>query len=192
MNIYLIRHTEYENPRGIFPFHLPVYLSKKGRKDAVKIGKWFVNNRLGNLSMYSSPIVRCVKTSELISSQTNSFIAVDERLIEVVCPNLQGKKKPEDRSWTLEQDDPSREIQEKVIERMINIYDEKVKEGKDCILVSHGEPIFFLYFHLIGKKIPKYPWSPENKNIIVNRGEVVKINIRDGSLVKAEKINPLD
>jgi len=192
MNIYLVRHTEYENPQGIFAFHLPVYLSKKGRKDAVKIGKWFVKNKLENLPIYTSPIVRCVQSSELIASQTGSFVKVDSRLIEVPCDNLEGKKKPKQESWVLEQDDPSREPKDKVIKRMMSIFTERVKDNKDCILVSHGEPLTFLYFHLTNTVIPKYPWSPENKNIIIRKGELVKMEIRNGSLVRAKKLSPLD
>lgn len=92
--------------------------------------------------------------------------------------------------WFLEQQDELRETKESILKRMRSIYEEKVKEGEDCTLVSHGDPITLFYYQLIGKKILRYIWSPENRGATVKKGEVVKIEIKDGGFVRAEKISP--
>ena len=88
MYIYLVRHLEYENPEGIYPFYLPLNLSTKGRNDADKIANWFVKGKLLGLNIYTSPIVRCVQTANIIAEKTNSSVAIDQRLIESSCSNL--------------------------------------------------------------------------------------------------------
>lgn len=188
MNIYLVRHTEYYDPYNIFQFRLPFYLSEAGRKHSQLIGQWFANHRLTKLPIYSSPIVRCLQTSEIIASQTKSFVAADDRLIEVNCPNLQGKTKPDKDRWIVEQDDPSREPKNKVIKRVMDIINEKVKANEECILVSHGEPLTFVYWHLTKTEFPRYPWDPKNGNKVIRKGQIVKLEFEGKTFKKATKI----
>jgi broad specificity phosphatase PhoE len=188
MHIYLVRHTEYHNPGKIFAFHLPFNLSEKGKHDALKIGLWFKDQDLLELPIFSSPIVRTLETAEIIASQINSKITTDSRLSETSCPDLQGIKIPEINSWILEEDDPSREPHASVLRRMVNIYTEKTNEGKDCILVSHGDPLTLLYYHLIRKTPPHYFWDPQNNQLIYQRGGIVDIKIRNNKIISINKI----
>ena len=188
MHIYLVRHTEYSNPKGVYAFHLPFTLSRKGKNHAAKIGEW-LNKKGNSLPIYTSSIKRCVQTSEIIASKTNSIIRRDERLIEVYCPNLQGKKKPtkNEDSWKLEEDDLSREPWLKTLRRMINLFKEKVSLGEDCIFVSHGEPLTLLYYHLIDKKPRKYLWDPKNKNKVILKGMIVDIEVDNDNILSVKK-----
>jgi broad specificity phosphatase PhoE len=188
MNLYLVRHTEIDNPKNLFYFRLPMILSVKGRQNAKKIGQLFVSQELSHLPIYSSPMARCIQTAKLIASKTDSSVSIDERLIEVDCPNLQGTPKPKKDRWIVEQDDPTREPRDKVISRMMSVINEKAEANKESILVSHGEPLTFAYWHLIGKEFPRYPWDPKNKHLIIQKGEIVKIEFEGKIFKKATKI----
>ncbi len=188
MIIYLIRHTKYHNPDNIYPFHLPVYLSSEGRRHANLIAEWYKKNKLLELPIFSSPIARCVQTSEIIASKTKSFVSIDDRLTETYCPGLQGKKQAEKDAWKVEEDEPTRESKESLLKRALSIFDEKVKGGKDCIFVSHGDLTTVLYYHLRNKALPKYLWDPANYKEVVNKGSTIKVRIKDNNVVDVKKI----
>lgn len=177
MTIYLVRHTQYHNPENIFPFHLPVYLSVEGREHAKRIGKWFDEHQLHDLPMFSSPIVRCVQTAEIIASQINSFVSVDNRLEETYSPGIQGLRMPEKDDWKVIYEDPTRETVQSVTSRAVSIFKEKVAQGQDCILVSHGDPLTILYYYLLDEPLPKDMWKPENVEFVIDRGEIVKVEL---------------
>ncbi len=188
MHIYLVRHTHFFNPENIYPFHLDLYLSEEGREHAKRIGQWFAENKLQNLPIHTSPIIRCVQTAEIIASYIHAFVRIDQRLIETSCPNLQGKKIPLETPWIVEEDDESRESRSDILNRVLNAYKERVNEGKDCILVSHGDALTILYYYLNSKKLPKYLWGPENIENIINRGEIVNIELNGDKIHSISRI----
>ena len=49
MHIYLVRHTELDNPKNIYPFHIDLSLSKKGKGQAEKIADRFAEKTILNL-----------------------------------------------------------------------------------------------------------------------------------------------
>lgn len=179
MHIYLVRHTKYHNPENIFPFHLPVSLSVDGRDHAQRVAQWFKKRKLTQLPIHTSPIVRCVQTAEIIAAQTHSFVSADDRLIETFSPGIQGMQKPEHEDWKAEDKDPTREPQESIRQRVSSIFDEKVAEHQDCILVSHGDPLTMLYYHLLEKEPPHDMWNPKNEELIISRGEIVEVEITE-------------
>jgi len=187
MHIYLVRHTKYHNPENIFPFHLPVNLSVEGRAHAQRIAKWFQGKNLKNIPIHSSPIVRCVQTSEIIAAQTNSFVDCDDRLVETCSPGIQGTRKPERDEWKVEDDDPTRESVESIRQRVTSIFEEKVAQHQDCILVSHGDPTTILYYHLLEKELPAEMWKPENEALVISRGEIVDVEIIEGQELKVTR-----
>ncbi len=188
MNIYFVRHTNYINPENIYAFHLPMELSVEGIAHANRIGNWFSENKIINIPLYTSPIKRCIQSSEIIVQHTQSSISIDERLIETSCAELQGTIQPQENAWILEEDNPSRETREHVLERVLDFYSEKVKENKDCIAVSHGDAITLLYYYLNNIKLPKYLWGPDNIENIINRGEIVKIEVNNEKLHSISRI----
>ena len=187
MTIYLVRHTEYYNPSHIYAFHLPMYLTESGRAHAQRIGEWF-SKETRNLPITSSPMVRTVQTAEIIASRTNGFVTVDHRLEETGCSRLEGTKQPDIDPWKYEVDDSTRETKEAVLKRVRSIYDEKVAEGKDCIMVSHGDAITFLYDCLTKREQPFYIWDPALGNYSIQRGEIVKITIEAENKIQVERI----
>jgi len=188
VNIYLVRHTHYANPENIYAFRLPLRLSQEGEQHAQRIGKWFAENKLQKLPIYTSPITRCIQTAEIIAAYTGSTVKTDERLIEVFAPSLQGKPQPAETPWKVEEDDASRESRQSILRRILNIYNEKATQGNDCILVSHGEPLTVLYHYLSSERLPKYLWGPENNENIINRGEIVRIELKNNRIRSTSRI----
>ncbi|OGK18559.1 hypothetical protein A3G67_01800 [Candidatus Roizmanbacteria bacterium RIFCSPLOWO2_12_FULL_40_12] len=191
MHIYLVRHTLYHNPENIYAFHLPLYLSPEGRKHAGRVGDWFKNNVSSAIPIYTSPIVRTVQTAEIIASINNFQVQTDERLIESFCPNLQGKKQPEDDevAWKMQCADSSRESSESTQKRTVKCFQEKLAEGKDYILVSHGDLLTALYYHLINKSLVPCLFDDEHIDIYIKRGEIVEVQVlEDGYHIERIKV----
>ncbi len=188
MNLYLVRHTKYDNPDNIFPFHLPVYLSTDGRKHAKRIGKWFKQNAAPKIKIYSSPIVRALQTAEIIASSTNSFVQIDTLLTETLCEKLQGTKKPKVDAWKVEYDYLVREPIEKVKQRAIKSFKEKASKNKNCILVSHGDPLTILFYYLSKKEMPNDYYHPKYDKDYLKRGEIVKVALSSKEVQTLERI----
>ncbi|GEM_PF-1705204 len=189
MKIYGVRHTEYINPEGVYAFHLPLQLSGKGRADALLIGKYLSPRLRGNTVVYSSPITRSVQTSEIIAAITNSSVQVDERITETSCPNLQGVIMSEQQSWKIEEDDPSREKKNSVLQRTLEFLAEKLIQEKEFVFVSHGDPLTLLHYHIQQRQVPRYLWDPAMSEFVINRGEILEIQELGGKIISCNKIN---
>ena len=189
MTIYLVRHGEYSNPDNIFPFYLPVILSEQGKEHIKRAGSWLTQKGVKDTPIFTSPILRAVETAEIIALSTNAKVLTDDRLIESYCPNLEGKRQPDDEKQAVELQcrDESREPVESVQKRMIECFDEKVREGKDCVLVSHGDPLTALYYHLTQKELVSCLFDDEHIDIYVKRGEIVSVQI-DGDDYQIERV----
>lgn len=183
MTVYLVRHTKYSNPDKVFAFKLPLELSKEGISHALKIGGWFKNNSLLGLKVYSSPIKRTLQTAKIIASEIGSKVFIEDRLTEVSCPNLQGKKQPNngegDAAWKMEAFDSSREPSAAVQKRIVSFFQEKLDEKKDCIFISHGDPLTALYYYLTKKPLVPCLFDDEHLDIYIKRGEIVKVEINE-------------
>ncbi len=185
MEIFIVRHTEYDNPKNIYPIRLPLYLSRLGRNNAKRIGLWFKKNKSQKLSIYSSPVVRTLQTAEIIASYINSFVFIDSNLIEVR-HGLQGKPIPKNNPWGKDvYNHPTMESQKNVLRRMVKAYKDKVTTGKNCILVTHGDHITLLWHYLKGDKFPIKLWLDKH---YVAKGEILKIILRDKKVINIERI----
>lgn len=173
MDIFLVRHTEYDNPDHIFPYHLPVTLSTVGRRKAVNIGKWFVEHTLSSLPIIVSPVKRTIETAEIIASITNSTISVDEDLIEVHSV-LQGKPMPKANDWSMCYKPGVQENPALIIARMKRAFDKAVGENRDCIIISHGDPLTLLYYDLLKKEPPQ---TLDSATDYVEKGDIIQISI---------------
>src|SRR3989344_8056358 len=81
-HFYLIRHTEYENPRHIFHGRLSFQLTQDGRERALAIARKMRRKKIGKI--YSSAVQRCKEMSEVLSSVLKVPIAYDTRLLEIL------------------------------------------------------------------------------------------------------------
>jgi broad specificity phosphatase PhoE len=188
MKIYLVRHTEYENPEGIYPFWMPVSLSKLGKEHAEILADWFTSKCQNGIPIFASPLKRCQQTAKIIASKTKSKIKTDKRLVETWAPNIQGTKIPKEKDWIYEESDPERESRTKIKKRMLSIFNEKKRQENDCILVSHGDPIVTLYYHFLKRRLPKYLWVPGNPYLIM-KGEILEITIENKEVKNVKKIS---
>lgn len=188
MKIYLVRHAVFNNPGNVFPFHLPLYLTPEGRAKATRVGEWLVSQSVKGVPIVTSPIVRCVQTAEIIAGFTKSDVTLDERLIEVANPALQGKPMVGDH-WKTEESDPDTETHDEIKKRMLAWYDGAVSGGGDVIGVSHGTPLMMLYLTLTNQLVPEHMWYPANEQNNIQRGEVAVLTIENKQVVSHERIN---
>lgn len=148
--IYLLRHTEYDNPRRILPGRLPVELSEKGIDQAKKLRDYFADKKIEKI--YSSEVLRCKQTAEIISDGKIP-IEFDKRLVEVL--NAYQGYWTEDASYAYwMRKSLGGELNIDVQNRMVDFWKTiKLEDGKNYIVCSHGDPIYFLMQHIRQEKI---------------------------------------
>lgn len=148
--IYLIRHAEYDNSRHILPGRLPVELTEHGIEQAKKMCDFFAGKKIEKI--FSSEVLRCKQTSEIISDQKIP-ITYDTRLLEVLNA-FQGywDMNPHFAYWMRET--LGGELNRDVQKRMVDFWESAgFENNKNYIVCSHGDPIYFLYVYLIHEKL---------------------------------------
>lgn len=69
MKIYIIRHTEVENPLSITLRRKPgFHLSERGRKQAQIVGNHIISRNISIQRIFSSPMERCIETADIIKT----------------------------------------------------------------------------------------------------------------------------
>lgn len=151
--IYLVRHTDYANPRKILPGRLPVELSMQGKKDAWKLNAWFANKQIEKI--YSSAVLRCRQTSQIIADKKIP-IKFDQRLLEVFSA-YQGYWYQDTANWShffSHRLKLGGENLAQVQKRMVDFWQELIAKKEERVLVcSHGDPIYVLYLYLKNKPL---------------------------------------
>ncbi len=147
MNIYLVRHADYNKNYGFLKGRLPVKLSEIGIMQAEKLRDYFRGLEID--AIYSSAVMRCKQTSEIIANDTHT-IQFDQRLLEALVP-YQGYM---DGTWATDaythQQELGGETIQDVHDRIVNFYKDLIeKDLNNVIVCSHGDPLFFLYVHLL-------------------------------------------
>jgi broad specificity phosphatase PhoE len=175
--IYLIRHTEYElfNGLTINPGLLPVTLSDVGLQQAARLHEYFADKQIEQI--FSSPVHRCVQTSEIISAGKIA-ITKDKRLKEVFSA-AQGSIVAD--NWRLQLyehvDTLGGEAPQDIQTRVAEFWEEVVVPFEsDCIVCSHGDPLLFLYEYLRGRKAST-DLSVNKPDGYVDRGSVRKVTM---------------
>lgn len=148
MKIYLVRHGEVDNPRDVLYGRLPdFHLSEIGKDRVNSIAEKLKNNH--NIKkIYSSPLERTQETAEIIAKHLNipkGEIIIDDRLIEIDCRDWSGRPMSEFRTQTDYVENPFHQtVVEPLLEsghRVVGLLKEIASEGKDAVVVSHGDPI---------------------------------------------------
>lgn len=153
--IYLVRHCKYSNPRNILSGRLPVELSEEGLKQTGKLADFFSNKKIEKI--YSSAVVRCKQTSEIIS-KGKIFIEFDKRLLETFSA-YQGFWFDEGKEldWShffSHRDKLGGESLLQIQKRMLSFFNDLVKKKEKSIIVcSHGDPLYVLYLALANKPL---------------------------------------
>lgn len=156
--VYFVRHGEIENPADVTPFRAKGYpLSKAGVEHVEQVSRLLANKQVATI--FSSPILRCRQTAEIIVRQLQNkvSVSVDERLNEVGSPFTEMKEEkfnPTRRSlYEIPEQLAGGESAEAIVARMRAFLDEILGKyaGKTVVAVSHGDPIMLLWCTLLGK-----------------------------------------
>lgn len=148
--MYLVRHAEAQgNILEFFQGHTDCDVTEKGLKQLDMLSLRFRNVDFD--AVYSSPLIRAVKTAEAVNRFKGLPIVTDSRLIEINGGVWEGQKwtdiernYPEDhaiwRNTPWEFDPPDGESMESVYERIKAALTDIAaqNDGKTVVVVSHG------------------------------------------------------
>ena len=92
MNLLIIRHGESEaNKKRVVTGHLDYELTKAGIKQAKLMTKW-LNLQFKIDKIYSSTLIRAVKTAEILASKYDTDIILENNLIDFDAGQIAGMK----------------------------------------------------------------------------------------------------
>lgn len=149
--IFLVRHCHYDNPDQIQPGRLGVELSQLGLAQANNLRHYFEDIQLHEI--YSSPVTRCKQTVALLEKHEVRTL-FDIRLAEVLSA-IQGA--PHRDQWRMQLygrvnqlgGESPQDVQDRVSEFW---HDHFFDSRLNYLICSHGDPLYFLYQHLLGEK----------------------------------------
>lgn len=183
MNIYLMRHGEtFWNAKGLIQGSADIELTKYGVELAEKTRDGFVKDNVKFDKIFTSPLIRAVKTAEIINQCQNVEIIKDERIREMHFGDYEGKHLD-----TLADHDmnvrycftiPSKfvptgdgETFEQVYARMLDFFEQEVfpLEGKceNILIVCHGALTRTVLTYFKGMELDEF-WSIRQPNCSVN------------------------
>lgn len=188
ITLYLIRHATYSNPRGILPGRLPVELSAEGIEEAKRLRKYFVDKTIERI--YSSAVLRCKQTAEIISSGKIP-LEYDQRLLETHSA-YQGYWVDDVRFFYGVRNELGGESYQDVQNRLAEFYRmTHFENGKKYIICSHGDPLYFLYKYLTQQQLqPEHNTSEKvtSPRDYPQMGSILPLIIEAGKVKMAELI----
>ena len=147
-SIYFVRHCEYVDPDKLIPGRLPIPLSEHGKQHAQKLADFFQDKDISHI--YSSAVLRCQQTSEVIS-RGQIPISYDQRLLEVFTA-YQGHTFKDGIDFSLyygHRKELGGEGYRDLQERMTAFFEDiKAKDEKQVMVISHGDPLYTLFCFL--------------------------------------------
>lgn len=167
--VFLVRHGEIDNPNKIlYGRSINLDLNETGKKQIENLAKKLKKIDKIPQRIYSSPLRRAVKSSEILIKNLGikSEPKIERDLIDINIPYLAGKPFSErekiHKSGTDEYSEKyvelGNESRASVINRMNKVFKDIVfkNRGKVVAIVSHGDPIQFLFYSLThpGKNVP--------------------------------------
>jgi len=181
--IYLVRHCDYDNPLEIMPGRLPVPLSEEGKRQAKKLCNYFSKKKIEKI--YSSAVLRCKQTAEIISNKKIS-VEYDKRLLETFSA-YQGFWKIDWPQFFSHLNELGGESNLDVQNRIVDfIKKTRFQNGKEYIICSHGDPLFFLYQYLAGEKILAQN-EYDMPNTYPARGSIQQVDVKENGSYKIKK-----
>lgn len=187
MNIFLVRHADYEKTSGELKGRLPVKLSKLGIQQAHRLKEFFYQYQIEKF--FSSAILRCKQTSEIIAD-SKLPIQFDKRLLETLTA-YQGLMDGEwiDHAYSHVEELGGESFHD-VQNRIVDFYLELIEQDYDNVIVcSHGDPLQFLYVYLLGKTLPNdYKKFRNSFSDYQTKASVRLVEVADGQVKKIETI----
>lgn len=150
--VYLIRHGETDwNVEGRFQGHSDTPLNDIGRKQAGAVARWLAHQPVTFNALYTSDLVRCVDTAQMIADELRLPMIAAPALRELHCGEWEGYTSPaidahypgQLTRWRQEVDTfpiPGGESVTDVMRRVSVFYERTVVKhlGEAIIMVSHG------------------------------------------------------
>ena len=191
-DIYLIRHGEVANPKGVFYGRLTRFtLSRKGRMEIEITADYLIDKNIH--AVFSSPLLRARQSAEIIRKKLNlPRIHISQHLLEIKS-SFQGKKWEFLNSidydfYFSDQRLKGDESMEEVRSRMKKSigYMAKRYQGKNIVAVSHGDPIMILKTSIEHDSL-ELRAIRENMQYI-KHGEVLHINVENNAIKRIESV----
>lgn len=180
--LYLIRHGNI-NCVDCIPGRTPgLYLSSKGREQAVSISNFFKTRRLDLI--FSSPLERTIETAKPLATEKNLQINTDDSFLEIDFGDWTGKNFNElefDNRWKQFHffrngcKIPSGELMIEVQSRIVNRIEalRKRYEGKSIAVFSHNDLIKSVIAFYLGISLDLF------LRIIIDTGSISIIEFED-------------
>jgi broad specificity phosphatase PhoE len=177
-SIFIIRHGEVYNPKGILYGRLPYFgLSKKGREELTQTAKFLQDKNISKI--YTSPMLRARQSATIIQKELKlPRIHTTKQLIEV-STSFQGKRfsdlSPDQSEVYLS---PLRKKTDETVEQIATRLQKSIQSiinhnrGKNIVLLSHGDPIMATAAAI--KKLP-LDYKAVRVKPYIQHGEVWKI-----------------
>jgi broad specificity phosphatase PhoE len=161
--LFLVRHCEVFNPRGVLYGHLPGYrLSERGIRQAHSLGRRLAAERVRQI--YTSPLQRARETAAIIASYLPGVeVTTTEELVEASFGKYLEGVKPRDVIWRrplwlihmlrpglLPRDETVAGMAERVQGPIDRLLRDHPGEGGVCI--SHGDPIQAFWVKADGRR----------------------------------------
>lgn len=194
-NIYLVRHTNYENPEDICAGRLPFVLSKEGLVEAERLKKFFQNKDIHKI--YSSQVERCKQTATIISNEKIP-IEFDLRILETMTlrQGVVGNNGYNYYGYRhIVGGESNVDVQKRMIEFFENI---NWEDNKNYIICSHGDPLYFLYQYLakiqiteeieLDQPFPEYPNYPSRGSVRIISRENANEEWKVGKLIEQSEL----
>lgn len=199
--VFLARHCDVHNPRGVLYGHLPNFpLSEKGVAQAHALGRRLAATRARQI--YTSPLQRAVQTAEIISSHIpGSTITVSDDLVEARFGRYLQGIRPAQVPWRrplwlihmiwpglLANDERVADMAARVERAIRQLLAANPVDGGIC--VSHGDPIQAFWVRAEGRPA----WALHRLQCA--KGGMLELDYVQGTLTRTvyrpPGVNPVD
>ena len=164
--LHLVRHGEVANPDGLVYADLPGFdLSARGRDEAAAAAATLSGRPV--VAVWSSPLLRAVRTAEAIASAHQLPVHTDDRLTEwrllsrwagTPWDDLPERFPGELEAYLAHPDDLpfSPESLSDLADRMARVLHDVLDPGGDVVVVSHQDPVHAVTRRLTGRGFARF------------------------------------
>jgi len=185
MKIYLIRHGETDwNVEGRITGEKDIPLNELGQKQAQTAADILKDKDIKKI--FSSPVLRCFATAEIISKAVNCPIVKDKRWREIDFGNWAGKiyhdlrKNPDFKSYykyfskrIIPKGEKFIDVQKRVVKALEDIIK---TENESVAVVTHADPIKLVICHILGLK------PSMAAKLLINNASIICLDMKKASL----------
>lgn len=164
VTLYLVRHGEVHNLKGVIYGHLPGFgLSERGREQIERAAAVLAANG-PFAALYASPLQRAQQSAAILADRLGLQVATEERIVETGIGTFQGRRFEElPQPYITEQGaHPELESAAAIRERLLQWVDQMRARhaGEQIIAVSHRDPIIVALLHWTGAGLEQLPDFP--------------------------------